>query len=191
MGYKTFSQLPVRSTVTGNDFLISDRAGAATSPEARIDVDILKNYILKGNIDETGYYENNQQIPIDTKNSVVDTRNGTNPITFENLNKTVYGFFEIRCTYAQAPSSLAAIYSLSWNSFRGKAGVLDKNLITNRVLDVKKDTSDKDGLSTHHLFIPPFVPETSGWFRVDVKFTSKIANKKANIAVDFWTFQIK
>jgi hypothetical protein len=190
MGYKTFSQLPIRSTATKDDFIISDRSNASTSPEARIKINTLKDYVLKGSLDENGFLQKTQNLSILRTNAVVDVKNGNNLITFDNLNKNVYGLFEIRCTYSAAPSTLAAIYSLSWNNSEGRQ-IRDINLITNRVLDVKKDTTDKDGLSTHHLFIPPFQPRKPGWFRFDVKFTSNISNKKAAIDIDIWTFQIK
>lgn len=189
MVYKTFSQLPTRSSVKSTDFVIADRSDASSSPEARIGVDVLKNYILEGSIGYNAFLEKQQNISILTTSSLIDIKNANSLVLFPSFTKNVYGFFQVRCTSAGANDSLAAIYNLSWK-YNENNRIISKNLITNRVLDVKQD-SDNDGLSTHHIFIPPFQPLKIGWFNLEIKFTSKITNQYANVDVDIWAFQLK
>jgi hypothetical protein len=190
MANKTFGDLPVRSSVTNNDFFITNRQNIQNSPEGRVSLQSLKNNIYKNLIVQNINLNSSNRVDVKTSNTsiYIDDEEGKSLI-FNDLKKNSYGFFQISCTKANNVSignSVLGLYDLFWEPSDRKFP--NNFFFTNQILTISNNNTE-NVTSPTCLFLNPFIPESAGKFRLRIRFTGNVSTAKCLIKTNIWVLQ--
>jgi len=188
MANKTFGDLPVRSNITTDDFFITNRDKQDPSPEGRISFDILKKTIHNGLIVKNAVYNTDKKVNVTIKNNNLDIRTDKNElITFKDDSKNVYGILQISCNRngnTPIENSVVCLFDLVWKP--AAKNKLNVTIFENQNLVISNNPSSVTNNTC--LFIPPFIPTSSGNFTLSVRFTQTIQSS-CQINSDLWLLE--
>jgi len=190
MANKTFGDLPVRSNITENDFFVTNREKQTTSPEGRISLSVLRNSLYQGLIVKNDIYDNStKNVVVKTQNNVINIKNDDDSLlTFNNVSKNVYGIFQISCKRTNSVTigtSVVCLFDLLWvPSLRNTTPI---TIFENQNLIISNNPSSV--MNNTCLFLPSFIPISSGNFRLRVRFTQDVSSAKCQIDSSFWIIQ--
>jgi hypothetical protein len=189
MANKTFGDLPLRSGITENDFFVTNREKETISPEGRISLSVLRNSLYQGLIVKNDIYDISSKVDVKTSNNTIDIKNDDKSlITFKNFSKNVYGVFQISCKRTGSTNigtSVACIFDLLWvPSLKNTKPI---TIFENQNLIISNNPNSV--MNNSCLFIPSFIPVSSGNFQLRVRFTQTLASAKCQIDSSFWIIQ--
>jgi hypothetical protein len=191
MANKTFGDLPLRSGITENDFFVTNREKETISPEGRISLSVLRNSLYQGLIVKNDIYDISSKVDVKTSNNTIDIKNDNGTLlTFKDVNKNVYGVFQISCKRTGSTNigtSVACLFDLLWvPSLKDKKNYT-VTIFENQNLIISNNPSSV--MNNSCLFIPSFIPVSSGNFQLRVRFTQTLASAKCQIDSSFWIIQ--
>lgn len=188
MANKTFGDLPARSTISADDFFITNRTSDVNFPEGRTGIDKLKNYLYPGLIVKNTKLSSSKNFDVKVKSQSLTVQNGTNLIEFQNPKKSVHGLFQIKASQSKGTGVDVCLYSLTYvpNDSKNQQTIF----YFNELLEVSNSTNSVSITpQPQHLFIDPFIPYGSGSFRIDVSFLLTDTSKKCKIDASFLLFE--
>jgi hypothetical protein len=189
MANKTFGDLPIRSSITKNDFFLTNRNEEKISPEGRISLDVLKKNIHNGLIVKNTVYNGSKKINVTIKNNTLDIKTDKNElITFNDSSKNVYGILQISCNRTRGLSienSVICLFDLVWNpAAKSKS---DITIFENQNLIISNNPSTIT--NNNCLFITPFIPGSSGNFKISARFTQTVNTSQCLVDADLWLIE--
>jgi hypothetical protein len=189
MANKTFGDLPVRSNITDNDFFVTNRDKQNPSPEGRISLAVLKKNIHNGLIVKNTVYNTSKKVNVTIKNNTLDIKTDKNElITFNDSSKNVYGILQISCNRTSGPSienSVICLFDLVWKpAAKNKS---DITIFENQNLIISNSPSTVTNNTC--LFITPFIPTSSGNFKISARFTQTVNTSQCLVDADLWLIE--
>jgi hypothetical protein len=189
MANKTFGDLPIRSSITKNDFFITNRNKEKISPEGRVSLDVLKKNIHNGLIVKNTVYNASKKVDVTIKNNTLDIKTDANElITFNDSLKNVYGILQISCNRTSGSpieNSVICVFDLVWKpAAKGKD---DITIFENQNLIISNHPSTIT--NNNCLFITPFIPQSSGYFKISARFTQTVNTSQCLIDSDLWLIE--
>jgi hypothetical protein len=185
-----FADLTIRSNITNDDFFVTNRENEEISPEGIIPFSLIKNNLYKDLIVKNNIYNVTENVDVITYNNILSVKNSDGSlIGFKDFLKETYGIFQISCKKSNdtnIENSVVGLFDLIW--VPNNINLSNLIILENQTIYIANDPED-DTKNNICIFLKPFIPESFGSFRINVRFTQEVPTAKCLIDCDFWLIE--